>query len=104
MRRKEKEESVGKMSSKNSDTIMKKQSNGKGYECTLCGKIMMNKSVANRHAQNIHYQPRSVQCQVCQKTYKTQAGLANHCVTAHNSSIASCPSENCAFTTHVFRR
>ena len=92
------------MSSDQSDSIMKKLSNGKGYECTICGKNMMNKSVATRHAQNIHFQPKSVQCQVCEKNFRTQAGLAHHSLTVHSSSLVPCPSENCIYATHTFRR
>ena len=55
------------------------------WSCYLCGKITNKSSHMRQHFEAFHYSLGQMQCEVCQKTFKTRHSLATHVSKNHRN-------------------
>ena len=55
------------------------------WSCYLCGKITNKSSHMRQHFEAFHYSLGQIQCEVCQKIFKTRHSLATHVSKHHRN-------------------
>jgi hypothetical protein len=56
---------------------------GNGFQCTLCGAILTQKSVAKTHVLRMHITPEYYQCNLCYETIKHKFYFRKHISEKH---------------------
>ena len=54
------------------------------FECTLCGNILGNKTLAKKHIIRIHVAPEYYKCRLCEATIKHSQSFSNHINRMHH--------------------
>lgn len=52
-------------------------------KCNICDKIMKNKSLLERHMNEIHLKPKNFDCDLCDRTFKSEKLMTHHITVSH---------------------
>lgn len=63
--------------------MVHEREDGNGFQCTLCGKIMTQKSVGKTHVLRTHITPEYYQCNLCYETIKHKFYFRKHISEKH---------------------
>ena len=70
------------------ETFLKQNSGqieGKTWSCYLCGKTTNKSSNMRQHFEAYHFSLGAIQCEICQKVFKTMHSLATHVSKHHRN-------------------